>query len=140
MIAIKSKWGLSTKIVGALNTGDTFLKVPSDVLSAWIPASGTQYYATLRSGGQIEHVLVKGYIAGRGLLVARAQDGTTVGNFPAGSCISVEWNPQQLLDFLDNKPDVKPKIQAGVHCIGCNTCLTIEADGTISAINGAESC
>lgn len=135
-----SKIGLSAKLVAPLDIASDFIRLSGDVVAAWIPEDGTYYYATITNGTVREHVKVTGYVSGKGLIVQRAQDNTVVGNFPQGSCINVEWNPQQLLDFLAGRQQTTPQIKPGVYCLGCNTCITLNADGTIKEIQDAISC
>lgn len=135
-----TKLFLSTKLTKALSIQDDFMYVNPAIIPAWIPADGAYYYALIENGVAREIVRVTGYIAGKGLIISRAQDNTTVTNFPSGSCINVVWNPQQLLDFLDGQQKTKPQIKPDTYCLDCNSCIKIEADGTISEVIGSQSC
>lgn len=139
MLAV-SKVGLTSSLNRGLDSNSEFLPLHADVLSAWIPADGTYYYATISNHTRREHVMVTGYISGKGLVIKRGVDSTTPQNFPVGSCVKVEWNPQQLLDFLSGRQLVQPQIKKGVYCLSCNTCITVEADGTISNIQDSLKC
>ena len=94
----------------------------------------------IENGAAREIVRVTGYMAGKGLIVSRAQDNTTPTSFPNGACVSVVWTPQQLLDFLGGQQAPQPQMVPATYCLDCNTCIKIEADGTISEVIGSTSC
>ena len=134
-----TKLFLSTKITKPLAIQDDFMYIDPAIVPAWIPANGAYYYALIENGTAREIVRVTGYLAGRGLIIARAQDNTGVTAFPNGACVNVVWTPQQLLDFLQGKQ--KPvQIKPDTYCLSCNTCIKVEADGTISEIIGVDKC
>lgn len=135
-----SKLNLSTTITRSLAIADGFLYINPAIVHAWIPADGAYYYATVANGTAREIVKVTGYLSGKGLIIDRGQDNTSVASFPSGSCLNVEWNPQQLLDFLSGKQMTKPQIKPDTYCITCNTCIKVNADGTIAEIIGSQSC
>lgn len=135
-----TKLYLNTKITKPLTIQDNFMYVNPAIVAAWTPADGAYYYAMIENGSAREYVRVTGYIAGKGLVIARGQDHTTPVNFPSGSCVSVVWNPQQLLDFLGGQQKPLPQIKPDLYCLDCNTCIRVEADGSISEIIGSQSC
>lgn len=98
-------------------------------------------YATLRSHGKFEHVRVLDSSSDT-LTVVRGVDNTSPQFWPAGTCVSVEWNPLQLCEYsaacvLGTTPTT---VDAGVYCLDCDTCITIGDDGRIVAIDGSKSC
>lgn len=136
-----SKLNKSTKITQAMNITQDYMNIDPALLPYWIPASGAYYYATVGSLGSVfEIVKVIGHVSGRGLVIVRGQDNTNAMPHNNGACLNVVWNPQQLLDFLDGRQQPKPIIPAGVYCLDCNSCITVNADGTISAISGVDKC
>lgn len=135
-----TKLFLSTKLTKSLSIQDDFMYINPAIVSAWIPADGAYYYALIENGVSREIVRVTGYLSGKGLIIQRGTDNTTVTSFPSGSCINVVWTPQQLLDFLDGRQKPLPQIKPDVYCLDCNTCVRIEADGTISEVIGSQQC
>jgi hypothetical protein len=94
-----------TNLGATSNLGATLL--PSDVVvrltmgqGARFPVPiGTHFYLTVREGNAVERLRVTSR-AGDLLAVARGQDGTTPMTFSRGACVSVEWNPAQLCEFV----------------------------------------
>lgn len=135
-----NKIGLSTQLTRALATTDSKVYIKSTDWPALIPTDGTHYYATIyKSGTQREHVLVRG-IADGGLLVDRGQDGTVPLNFPYGSCLKVEWNPAQLTEYIEQSGIPTTFASPGVYCLDCTSCLTIDAQGRITNVDGVDKC
>lgn len=135
-----TKLFLNTKITKPLSIQDGFMYVNPAIVAAWTPADGAYYYALIENGVAREIVRVTGYLAGKGLIIDRGQDNTHPVSFPSGACVNVVWNPQQLLDFLEGRQKPLPQIKPDTYCLDCNTCIKIEADGTISEVIGSQSC
>ena len=135
-----TKLFLNTKLTKPLAVTDGFMYIDPAIVAAWTPAPGAYYYALIENGAAREIVRVTGYMAGKGLIVSRAQDNTTPTSFPNGACVSVVWTPQQLLDFLGGQQAPQPQMVPATYCLDCNTCIKIEADGTISEVIGSTSC
>lgn len=131
-----SNYGNTGKLAAAVKPEDTQIRVMSG--GQFTVPQGDHYYLTIRESGRREVVRVNS-TSGGWLTVERAQDGTMAQGFSLSACLEVEWNPQQLREFLDNgqSPNV---ISPGVYCLSCNTCITIDSSGRITDVNGAEGC
>jgi hypothetical protein len=73
----------------------------SAALLSYIPA-GDYCYLTIsdRVGREVVRYTSTGAIVGDNITVLRAQDGTSARTFPAGACVSQEWNEQQVKDLI----------------------------------------
>ena len=136
-----AKWGMTSATVTRLSPASRQLVLPTGVGGQFIPAAGTHYNLTLRRGNRREVVDVTGG-TGDTLFIARGMDHTVPMEWPAGTCVSVEWNPEQLCEFVhDCTGAAQPGIIApGVYCLDCATCITVDAAGRITNIDGAEKC
>lgn len=135
-----AKWGLSGKLLDAMPATADHLQVAVRDAARYVPAAGTGYYLTLRTGGHVEVVYVTS-VVGSKVYVRRGEDDTEVRAWPAGTCVAFEWNPAQLKDFLaDQVQGDTPTITPGTYCLNCNTCLTLDASGRITEVNGGSSC
>lgn len=136
-----TKLNKSTKLTRPMQLGDGFMYIDPAVIPYFVPAEGAYYYATVgRADTAHEIVRVEGYVSGFGLRVKRGVDNTNAMLHPQGTCVNILWNPQQLLDFLNGRLGSKPIIAEGVYCLDCNSCITVNADGTIAEINGVDKC
>lgn len=136
-----TNWGNEAKLYAPLAKTDHELQVsPHDALRFQVPA-GSWYYLTLRQGPRREVVRVVGSV-GRILTIERAQDGTARQDFEAGACLSVEWNVQQLREFIDQVGGgAEPTgVQPGTYCLDCTTCIEVNAAGQLVSVNGAGGC
>jgi len=135
-----SKIGRLTKTIEKIAPGDSVLRLQNGVSQYFAPASGAHYYATLVDGHRREIVQVTGG-SGTELYISRGQDDTDPLHFPAGTCVIVEWNPAQLCEFMKQCVDGSgPVISPGTFCLDCTTCITVDAGGRITDIDGAEGC
>lgn len=135
-----SNYGNSGKLGRTLEPEDTVLVLNGFNNAAFAVPAGDYYYLTLREAGRREVVRVTS-AAGASLSVERAQDGTTAQRFTSAACLKVEWNPAQLREFLANAGSgTADNITPGVYCLTCNTCITVNSAGNITAINGSENC
>lgn len=136
-----TQWGLSTVLSASIQAEATGLKISVVNAAAFHPAPGTHYYLTLRADGRREVVRVVG-AAGTTLVVQRGQDGTAASWWPQGACLSVEWNPQQLREFIEQVgAGTEPTgVVPGTYCLDCTSCLSVNAAGQITSINGAGGC
>lgn len=136
-----TNWGSEAKLYAPLAKTDHELQVsPHDALRFQVPA-GSWYYLTLRQGPRREVVRVVGAV-GRILTVERAQDGTARQDFEAGACLSVEWNVQQLREFIEQiGAGAEPTgVAPGTYCLDCTTCIEVNAAGQLVSVNGAGGC
>ncbi len=136
-----TQWGRTSVLSSAATADDTTLSIaPADAAGLAV-APGTHYYLTLRSGSRREVVRVVGSVATE-LLVERGQDGTTPQSWPILTCVVVEWNPLQLREFIESiGAGTEPTgVAPGTYCVDCTTCLTINAAGQITAVDGAGGC
>lgn len=136
MLNLKNYGNTTTLVAAASNTTNTFKVADSDKFA--VPA-GDWFYATVKFNGTREFVKVMKAANGE-LTVVRAQDGSAANAFPKGACLEVEWNPQQLCEYIKTCSDC-PQVTGvdGVFCIDCGSCLTIE-HGKITAVNGEVKC
>lgn len=136
-----TQWGRTTTLSDAVQADDTILPIAPADAAALAVAPGTHYYLTLRNTGRLEVVRVVGSV-GNELMVERGQDGTTAQSWPIKTCAVVEWNPQQLREFIDAVGSgTEPSgVAPGTYCLNCTSCLTINAAGQITAVDGAGGC
>lgn len=136
-----SKLNLQTKVTRKVSASDRFLYLNTGLGASFKPVEGTHYYATLYSGVAKREIVLVTAASGDMLEVQRGEDGTLEQEFPAGSCLIVEWNPAQLCEFVQTcVTGESPVMSPGVYCLECNTCITVDAYGRITKIDGVEKC
>ena len=136
-----SNYGNMGELSSTAESADTELYVRSFDAPRFTLPAGDHYYLTIRQEGRREVVRVTA-TAGTRLTVVRGEDGTSAQRFTAGACVTVEWNPQQLREFMttfSSGCEPQPGV-AGTHCLGCSTCITVDGCGRITRINGAGGC
>lgn len=135
-----TKIGRQTALTSSVGIADEVLRIPTGVAAYFNPLDGTHYYATLVDGQRREVVQVTGAV-GTELHVRRGQDHTPALAFAGGTCLIVEWNPQQLREFIVGVGQGEPThVSPGVYCLDCTTCIEVNAGGRIVSIDGATSC
>lgn len=135
-----SKVGRSTKILARLAVDSLEIRLPTGQGPHYRPTEGDHYYATLVDGQRREIVQVTGG-AGDRLWIRRAQDGTDSQVWAAGTCLLVEWNAQQLREFIQQTVEgPEPVLEPGTYCLDCTTCIEIDSFGRIVRVDGAEQC
>jgi hypothetical protein len=124
-----------------LNVTDNTLRVAAGSGQRFATHPGTHYYLTLRDGNAIERVRVTNR-AGDVLSIQRAQDGTSERRWPKNTCISVEWSPAQLCEFMAEcgAGTPAPSVNAGTYCLTSCTCVTIDGAGRITNITAPINC
>lgn len=133
-----SKYGLSTKTASDVKAGDKFIPLPTGLIGAFTPVAGTQYYLTLWGNGTKREVVRVTGVSGNKIAVDRAIDQTSPQDWPAGTCISFDWNPTQLCEMWQScNGDPNDVMAPGTYCIECTSCITIDASGRITDIDGA---
>lgn len=140
MLSVQN-WGQSATLYRPLPAGVTEIELaPGDRPRFDVPA-GQWYYLSIRFNHRLEVVQVQGLVGGK-LQVVRAQDGTSELSWPAGACVAVEWNPQQLREFIEQVgAGAEPTgVSPGTYCLDCTSCLTVNAAGQITRIDGAGGC
>lgn len=132
-------WGLCTSLASSINTSDTQIRLASGDGSKFRMTDNDHFYMTLKNGGVREVVKV---VARTGdiLTVERGQDNTTASTFGIGSCACVEWNPQQLCEFVSSCVSRCSNITPQTFVVGCGTSIEVNECGNIVAINGSEKC
>lgn len=130
------KIGLRSKLTRGISPTDTLIRV--EKLMLLNPENG-HYWLTLDDGQSREFVCVTESVSG-GLAVIRGVDDTVPRSFPAGTCISVQWNESALDEFINSRGLPTPIVSPGVYCLQCTTCITINDQGQIVKIDGADSC
>lgn len=129
-------YGYAGRIAAPVSPADSLIRVTPGASFA-VP-SGDHYYLTIRDGQRREVVRVT-RTAGEALAVDRGQDGTLALYWNVGACVEVEWNPQQLREFMANNAQSNI-MSPGTYCLGCSTCITVNSAGQITSINGEEKC
>lgn len=133
-----SKYGLSTKTAADILATDAFIPLPVGLAGAFMPTAGTHYYLTLWGNGTRREVVRVLGIGGNKLRVVRGIDQTRAQAWPSGTCINFDWNPSQFCEMVESCSGGSTAIMApGIYCIECNSCLTIDAMGRITNIDGA---
>lgn len=134
----KSKWSIASKLAQAMSPTDTIMRISTSDLARFKPESNTHYYLTIRSCSRFEVVRVTA-ARSDGLCVDRGIDNTTATDWPVGSCISFEWNPSQLCEFVAGCGHAGTTGITGTVCTDCSTCLTL-VDGVIVGQEGGKPC
>lgn len=133
------KWGSRSELAGAVMPADTKIRLVRDTGVRFLVPKGGWFYATLSAGGVVEHVRVE-RTEGDVLYVVRGRDKTEPQAWFAGTCIQVKWNPAQLCEQISScteGPDLFDT--AGTHCLGCSSCITVDARGRVTAIDTGDS-
>jgi hypothetical protein len=142
VLLIAGKYGIADNLSDAVNQTQDTLPLPIGHGAQYRPmAVGSYFYLTIKGAGKHEVVKVTDCI-GDTLYVVRGQDGTLAQSFPDKSCLKVDWNPAQLCEFVQQCTGntVLPVAHPGTYCLDCTTCITINAQGQITAVNGAAKC
>lgn len=135
--------GQHTTLASAISASDLTLRLPGGAGSAFDPGTGNHYYMTIRSGTQIERVKVIGRTGDLLTLEGRGADGTSARQWPVNACLSIEWNPAQLCEFVKNCMEgaASPSgVSPQTVCMGSCTCFDVDASGRITRISGGQSC
>lgn len=135
--------GTSSKLASAITASQTTLRVSAGHGQALDPGAGNHYYLTIRSGTSVERVKVIGRSGDVLTLEGRGTDGTVARAWPAGACLTVEWNPAQLCEFVQNcvAGAAEPTgVEPQTVCMSSCTCIDVGADGRITRISGGASC
>lgn len=132
-------WGKCTKLVSAITSTDTELKLPIGDGTKFPMNADNHFYITLKNGGTREVVKV---VARRGdvLTVERGQDNTKAQSFGKDTCACVEWNPAQLCEFVQACTQSCTNITPQTFVVDCGTAIEVNACGNIIAINGSSRC
>lgn len=132
-------WGKCTKLVSAITSTDTELKLPMGDGTKFPMTSDDHFYLTLKNGGTREVVKV---VARRGdvLTVERGQDNTNAQSFGKHACACVEWNPAQLCEYVQSCTQSCTNITPQTFVIDCGTAIEVNACGNIIAVNGSSKC
>lgn len=133
-----SKYGLNTKISSDVTATDSFIPLPAGLIGTFTPVAGTHYYMTLWGKGTNREVVRVTAVSGNKIVVDRGIDQTAPQAWPAGTCIGFDWNPTQLCEMWSACGNGLDNVMApGTYCIECTSCLTVNATGQITAIDGA---
>lgn len=140
MLNVNKVYGKRTHLIRGVNATDTKLYISVGDGYGFAPTDNSHYYLTLYNGSTREVVKVVGR-NGDILEVVRGEDNTEPQTFPANSCVKIEWNPQQLCEFIKQctTNDVE-RIKPQTICMTCDTCLDIDAMGHVVKVNGGTGC
>lgn len=134
-----TKYGLSTKTSSDIKATDKFIPLPVGVAGTFAPTAGTHYYMTLWGKGTNREVVRVVGLSGNKIAVERGIDHTSAQDWPAGTCIGFDWNPTQLCEMWRScNGDPGAVMAPGTYCIECTSCITVDASGRITSIDGAE--
>jgi hypothetical protein len=91
-----------TTLRAAITPASTQLLLAAGTGAYFNIGSGNYLYATIEDGNQVEIVLYNctGVVVNDTITVLRGQDGTSAKAFPAGACVKVAWNVQQVEDLV----------------------------------------
>jgi hypothetical protein len=133
-----TKYGLNTKTSADVSATDKFIPLPAGLIGTFAPVAGTQYYMTLWGKGTSREVVRVLGISGSKIHVDRGIDQTAAQAWPAGTCIGFDWNPSQLCEMWSSCSGNPTDVMApGTYCIECTSCITVDAEGRITNIDGA---
>lgn len=131
-----ANWGAKSTLSLDVTPTDTTISIPTPNNLLFTPPAGDHVYITVRSGNKFERMKVVDTHLGK-LIVERGVDNTTPKSFYAGACVTIEWNPAQLCEYVRNCMDGVPDrcVTPQTVCMDCNTCLEVDASGHIVSIN-----
>lgn len=135
--------GTTAQLAAPMTNSQLTLRVPSGVGALLDPGAGNHYYLTIRSSSAVERVKVIARSGGLLTLEGRGADNTTPQAWPQGACLSVEWNPAQLCEFVQNCMEggaAPTGVEAQTVCMASCACIDVGADGRITKITGGQSC
>ncbi len=91
-----------TTLRAAITPSSTQLLLASGGGAYFAIGAGNYVYLTVEDGNSVEIMKFTntGIIVNDTITVLRAQDGTTAKSFPAGACVKVAWNVQQVQDLI----------------------------------------
>lgn len=91
-----------TTLRAAITPASTSLALASGGGAYFNIGTGNYMYVTIEDGTSVEIVLYTctGVVVNDTITVQRGQDGTTAKGFPAGACVKVAWNAQQVKDLV----------------------------------------
>lgn len=132
-------YGKCASLATGITPRDTQIRLRPSEGSKFAMRGDDHFYLTLKNGGTREVVKV---VARNGdlLTVERAQDNTAAQSFGRGACACVEWNPQQLCEFVKNCTQGCTGITPQTVVVTCGTALKINECGNIVSVNGSEKC
>lgn len=136
-----SNMGNSGTLIRAITPTDTLIYLaPSQGARFQVP-TGDHFFVTLREAGKHEVVQVSA-VNGDSLVVARAQAGTVAQSFRGGTCVEEAWDAAQLAEFIQMQASgLGPTgVTPGTYCLNCNTCIDVNAEGRITAVNNPGGC
>lgn len=91
-----------TTLRAAITPASTQLLLASGGGAYFAIGSGNYVFLTVEDGNSVEVMKFTntGIIVGDTITVERGQDGTTAKSFPAGACVKIAWNVQQIKDLV----------------------------------------
>ena len=138
-----TNYGNTGKLGGAVTATQTVLPLVAGTGNLFSLAASTHYWLTIRSGAAMERVKVTARVGDTLVVAGRGMDGTTATAWNANACLSVEWNPTQLCEFVQQCTAGIPlpsSVTPGTFCLDKCTCITVDATGRITNINKGTSC
>lgn len=133
-----NNWGVSSKLIQDIDSSDKKIKIDFNDIPLFILPTGDYCFATITDNGRIEHIKIKGII-NNCLITERGQDNTKARDWKKGAIIRIDWNLEQLRDYINQVVSFtyKPSntIKGGTYDISCLSSITISDDGRIVDIN-----
>lgn len=133
-------WGRTSKLAESIGTKQTIFKVSAGEGHKFALPDSDHFYLTIYNGNTREVVKVVN-VDRDTLTVERGQDNTTPLSFPKDACLVVEWNPQQLCEFVkqcaaSDTTKIKPQTVCSADCF----CLELDEGGHVINVNRSQSC
>lgn len=129
--------GNKTMLVESILESAMLLSVTSGSGYKFKIKDGDHTWLTLRGQGRVERVRMVGVSGDNLVLSKRGGDGTEAYQWPKGTCIEVEWNPQQLCEFVTKckaEPMEPTGVEPGVVCLDSCKCITVDEFGRITEV------
>lgn len=135
--------GATAKLASSMTATQLTLRLANGMGQTIVPTSGNHVWITLRQGQRVERMKVISRTGDTLTVEGRGGDGTTAQEWSSGTCVSVEWNPAQLCEFVQNcvAGAAEPTgVEPQTVCMASCACIDVGADGRITRISGGSSC
>lgn len=135
--------GANTTLATAITATATTLRVAPGAGQVIDPGVGNHVWLTIHQGTSKEHVKVIARSGDVFTLEGRGGDSSTARQWPAGACVKVMWNPEQLCEFVRNcmaGAAAPTGVTPQTVCMASCACIDVGADGRITKISGGQTC
>jgi hypothetical protein len=138
-----NSYGNKGAIGAPVTATQTTLPLKSGQGALFDPGTGNHFWLTIHDSTGTERVKVTGRTGDILILAGRAMDGTTARTWNVGACVSVEWSPTQLCEFVQGctaGAAAPTAVTPGTYCFDKCTCFTVDSSGRFTSITGGASC